>query len=41
MNELIMRWPSAVFYRGELKAAPSIANLKLNDLGEVDNSEAV
>ena len=30
-----MRWPSAVFYNGKLLAASSVANLRLNDLGEL------
>ena len=33
MNELIMRWPSGVFYNGKLEAAPSVANQRLEDLG--------
>ena len=35
MNEKIMRWPSAQFYKGELMAAPSVANLSLSDLGKI------
>ena len=32
MNETIMNWPSATFYKRELKAAPSVAERKLTDL---------
>ena len=39
MNEMIMRWPSAKFYQGQLIAAPSVANCSLSDLDLVDVTE--
>ena len=34
MNQAIMRWPNAIFYRHQLEAAPLVAKHKLSDLGD-------
>ena len=34
-----MRWPSAKFYKGQLIAAPSVANCSLSDMDSVDATE--
>ena len=39
MNELIMRWPSARFYKGKLIADPSVANCLLSDLDPVTETQ--
>ena len=39
MNELIMRWPSAKFYKGQLIADSSVANCFLSDLDSVKETQ--